>query len=241
MLRSGRLEAGSRVLASTRYVVLRKKISLFCGAYEPVCVTASVTPGARTTTRAAVPADLDPGNPGYDRSAQSGHSVQTSASVSHAQPQGGGRHRQGRLDPQCRRGRGSGLLTHSPSNLPRRRIRLSLRQLFRSVSRDSQLCPRHASPAWRLDCLARPRWHRPQRQAAFVLQLGDHGPGSTGLSRRLLERARPPALLSLHPRAVASAATSTLRRDVRQEPLRRAHECVFGVLALESESVDPRL
>jgi hypothetical protein len=28
---------------------------------------------------------------------------------------------------------------------------------------------------------------------------------------------------------------------VRQEPLRRVHECVFGVLALESEPVDPRL
>ncbi|WP_260796474.1 hypothetical protein [Occallatibacter riparius] len=28
---------------------------------------------------------------------------------------------------------------------------------------------------------------------------------------------------------------------VRKEPLRRTHECVFGVLALESEPVDPRL
>ncbi len=27
----------------------------------------------------------------------------------------------------------------------------------------------------------------------------------------------------------------------RREPLRRVHECVFGVLALESEPVDPRL
>lgn len=32
-----------------------------------------------------------------------------------------------------------------------------------------------------------------------------------------------------------------LERFVRQEPLRRIHECVFGVLALESEPVDPRL
>ena len=32
-----------------------------------------------------------------------------------------------------------------------------------------------------------------------------------------------------------------LERFVRQEPLRRVHECVFGVLALESEPVDPRL
>jgi protein phosphatase len=33
----------------------------------------------------------------------------------------------------------------------------------------------------------------------------------------------------------------SLERFVRREPLRRVHECVFGVLALESEPVDPRL
>jgi protein phosphatase len=32
-----------------------------------------------------------------------------------------------------------------------------------------------------------------------------------------------------------------LERFVNKEPLRRIHECVFGVLALESEPVDPRL
>jgi protein phosphatase len=32
-----------------------------------------------------------------------------------------------------------------------------------------------------------------------------------------------------------------LERFVRSEPLRKVHECVFGVLALESEPVDPRL
>jgi protein phosphatase len=32
-----------------------------------------------------------------------------------------------------------------------------------------------------------------------------------------------------------------LERFVRREPLRRVHECVFGVLALESEPADPRL
>lgn len=32
-----------------------------------------------------------------------------------------------------------------------------------------------------------------------------------------------------------------LQRFVANEPLRRVHECAFGVLALESESVDPRL
>jgi protein phosphatase len=33
----------------------------------------------------------------------------------------------------------------------------------------------------------------------------------------------------------------SLERFVHKEPLRRVHEAVFGVLALESESVDPRL
>src|SRR5690242_7395854 len=32
-----------------------------------------------------------------------------------------------------------------------------------------------------------------------------------------------------------------LDRFVRREPLYRIHECVFGVLAMESEPVDPRL
>jgi hypothetical protein len=33
----------------------------------------------------------------------------------------------------------------------------------------------------------------------------------------------------------------SLERFVRREPLRRVHQCVFGVLSLESEPVDPRL
>ncbi len=33
----------------------------------------------------------------------------------------------------------------------------------------------------------------------------------------------------------------SLERFTRREPLRRVHECVFGVLALESEPIDPRL
>jgi hypothetical protein len=32
-----------------------------------------------------------------------------------------------------------------------------------------------------------------------------------------------------------------VERFVRREPLHRVHECVFGVRALESELVDPRL
>ena len=37
------------------------------------------------------------------------------------------------------------------------------------------------------------------------------------------------------------ADLEALERFVAREPLRRVHECVFGVLALESELVDPRL
>jgi protein phosphatase len=32
-----------------------------------------------------------------------------------------------------------------------------------------------------------------------------------------------------------------LERFVTHHPLRQIHECVFGVLALESEPIDPRL
>jgi len=38
-----------------------------------------------------------------------------------------------------------------------------------------------------------------------------------------------------------SLGMEALQRFVEKEPLRRVHECVFGVLALESEPVDPRL
>ena len=38
-----------------------------------------------------------------------------------------------------------------------------------------------------------------------------------------------------------SLGLEALERFVHEEPLRRVHECVFGVLALESEPVDPRL
>ena len=46
-------------------------------------------------------------------------------------------------------------------------------------------------------------------------------------------------------RALAAAefalGVEGLERFVRREPLRRVHECAFGVLALESEPIDPRL
>lgn len=36
-------------------------------------------------------------------------------------------------------------------------------------------------------------------------------------------------------------SVEALERFVRREPLRRVHECVFGILALESDAIDPRL
>ncbi|MBX9678591.1 MAG: polynucleotide kinase-phosphatase [Gemmataceae bacterium] len=48
-----------------------------------------------------------------------------------------------------------------------------------------------------------------------------------------------------HKRSLAlgefALGVEAMERFVRREPLRRVHECVFGVLALESEPVDPRL
>lgn len=38
-----------------------------------------------------------------------------------------------------------------------------------------------------------------------------------------------------------SLGMEALDRFVRRDPLYRVHECVFGVLAMESEPVDPRL
>jgi protein phosphatase len=58
-----------------------------------------------------------------------------------------------------------------------------------------------------------------------------------------LERLRARGLASKRSLALREFALGieALERFVRHEPLRRTHECVFGVLALESEPVDPRL
>ena len=58
-----------------------------------------------------------------------------------------------------------------------------------------------------------------------------------------LERLRSRALGAKRSLALREFALGieALERFVRLEPLRRVHECVFGVLALESEPVDPRL
>jgi protein phosphatase len=58
-----------------------------------------------------------------------------------------------------------------------------------------------------------------------------------------LDRLRKRAVAAKRSLAVREFALGieALERFVRKEPLRRVHECVFGVLALESEPLDPRL
>jgi len=58
-----------------------------------------------------------------------------------------------------------------------------------------------------------------------------------------LERLRARGLATKRSLALREFALGieSLQRFVEREPLRRVHECVFGVLALESEPVDPRL
>lgn len=67
--------------------------------------------------------------------------------------------------------------------------------------------------------------------------------GPEYLSAENLERLRPRGLGTKRALAVREFALGieALHRFVEREPLYRVHECVFGVLALESEPVDPRL
>lgn len=57
-----------------------------------------------------------------------------------------------------------------------------------------------------------------------------------------LQRLRKRGLSAKRSLALREFALSVeaLERFVASEPLRRVHECVFGILALESEPVDPR-
>lgn len=68
-----------------------------------------------------------------------------------------------------------------------------------------------------------------------------YGPEYTAADQ--LPRLRARALSGKRSLAVREFALGmeALERFVAGEPLRRVHECVFGVLALESEPVDPRL
>ncbi len=74
------------------------------------------------------------------------------------------------------------------------------------------------------------------RVPADHLRPGIHSTGKPGrLRSRRLAAKRGLALREF------ALGIEALERFVRREPLRRVHECVFGVLALESEPVDPRL
>ncbi|MDM8561395.1 polynucleotide kinase-phosphatase [Candidatus Parabeggiatoa sp. HSG14] len=68
-----------------------------------------------------------------------------------------------------------------------------------------------------------------------------YGPEYT--ASKNLERLRARGLSTKRSLALREFALGieALERFVQKEPLRRVHECVFGVLALESEPVDPRL
>jgi len=68
-----------------------------------------------------------------------------------------------------------------------------------------------------------------------------YGPEYTAAEN--LERLRARGLSTKRSLALREFALGieALERFVRKEPLRRVHEAVFGVLALESEPVDPRL
>jgi hypothetical protein len=68
-----------------------------------------------------------------------------------------------------------------------------------------------------------------------------YGPEYTAAEN--LERLRARGLSTKRSLALREFALGieSLERFVRKEPLRRVHEAVFGVLAMESEPVDPRL
>jgi len=83
--------------------------------------------------------------------------------------------------------------------------------------------PDQHRPEWLRSSLALTLGYSIERQTN-----GDGSPGSVSAKRSLALRE-------------FALGIEVLERFVRQEPLRRVHECVFGVLALESEPVDPRL
>ena len=68
-----------------------------------------------------------------------------------------------------------------------------------------------------------------------------YGPGYTADDQLSRLRSRGPS--GKRPLAAREFALGieALERFIAREPLRRVHECVFGILALESEPVDPRL
>ena len=69
-----------------------------------------------------------------------------------------------------------------------------------------------------------------------------YGPEYTDPSQTSTACARAASAASARSRCASSrSASRRSSASSRREPLYRVHECVFGVLALESEPVDPRL
>ena len=79
-------------------------------------------------------------------------------------------------------------------------------------------------------------------ELCLVVLIGPSGSGKSTFARKHF---KPTEVISSDfCRGLVSddeSSLEALERFVRCEPLRRVHECVFGVLALESEPVDPRL
>ncbi len=83
-----------------------------------------------------------------------------------------------------------------------------------------------------------------------MLDIGDVS-GSRVIETAYLPRVEPANLARLRQRGLSHKRSLALReyalglealdRVARGEPLWHVHECVFAVLALESEPVDPRL
>ncbi len=89
-----------------------------------------------------------------------------------------------------------------------------------------------------LDLGAVAAWFGPALLALAVEDLEPRRAGRWGLAAGLVAHAAILHWIYLREFALGLEA---LQRFVNAEPLRRVHECVFGVLALESEPVDPRL
>ena len=82
--------------------------------------------------------------------------------------------------------------------------------------------------------------HQPATDLGYLLRI-IYGPEYTATAN--LERLRARGLSTKRSLALREFALDieSLDRFVRKEPSRRVHEAVFGVLALESEPIDPRL
>ena len=82
----------------------------------------------------------------------------------------------------------------------------------------------------------------PASSAAAASTCGSSTAPSTTRPARSTACARARSAASARsPSREFALGVEALERFTRREPLYRVHECVFGVLALESEPVDPRL